>query len=239
LGKLRMSTVKKWCSYRVLDIFENFPEERATIVREKRSILILDDISGGKELVKIPVINDVDDACPPAISYTTEFTGMDSPSVKEIFEELKKESPAFYRQSVACGISLLEGTWPGGYSWDPIHLQNVGNEYYTSAGGLRGAQLKAFTPLGICECLASPCPHCKKDNRRVAQGLRLPLEVFRTKYCGWGVRCRVAIPEGSFILSYCGEVKTETEAASSGDASPEFLYMLDHYFARLVDLNDS
>ena len=221
-----MAIVKEWCKRRALQVSKN---------GSKHSIMILDDISGGKELLKIPVINDVDDDKPPTINYTTEFTGLDSPAVVSVFNELKKENLLYFRQNEICGLRFLDGSWSGnGEPWDPIHLENVGRAYYSSTGDLKGTQLKAFTPLGIFECLRNPCPICKTENRRVAKGLRLPLEVFRTKYRGWGVRSRVAIPEGCFIMSYCGEVKTEAESAANGDDTYEFLYILDHFFARFA-----
>lgn len=46
-------------------------------------------------------------------------------------------------------------------------------------------------------------------------GLRLPLELFRTRSKGWGMRCTVDIPSGTFICSYEGELISSREAVSS------------------------
>ncbi len=52
-------------------------------------------------------------------------------------------------------------------------------------------------------------------NRVVARGIRLPLEVFKTERKGWGVRCLVDIPVGSFVCDYAGLILTDSEAVSA------------------------
>lgn len=59
------------------------------------------------------------------------------------------------------------------------------------------------------DCTAPAC----RRNRVVTSGLRLPLEVFYTgPDRGWGVRCSKAIPTGTFICEYAGEIVTDAEA---------------------------
>ena len=52
-------------------------------------------------------------------------------------------------------------------------------------------------------------------NRVVARGIKLPLEVFKTEHKGWGVRCVVDIPVGSFVCDYAGLILTDSEAVSA------------------------
>ena len=52
-------------------------------------------------------------------------------------------------------------------------------------------------------------------NRVVARGVRLPLEVFKTEHKGWGVRCVVDIPVGSFVCDYAGLILTDSEAVGA------------------------
>ncbi|EPX73459.1 histone H3 methyltransferase Clr4 [Schizosaccharomyces octosporus yFS286] len=59
----------------------------------------------------------------------------------------------------------------------------------------------------FCSCPSS-CP-----NRVAQRGRTLPLEIFKTKGKGWGVRSLRFIPSGRFITCYLGEVITSEEAA--------------------------
>lgn len=67
-------------------------------------------------------------------------------------------------------------------------------------------------PTGIFECHAG----CKCSNKcflRVAQQLlEHRLEIYKTKKCGWGIRCLNDIPEGSFIGCYFGDILPDSVA---------------------------
>lgn len=68
--------------------------------------------------------------------------------------------------------------------------------------------------LGLWEC----CSACSGDrcraNREVLadRGVRLPLEVFRTRTKGWGVRCAREVLGGEVVCCYEGELITHSEA---------------------------
>ena len=52
----------------------------------------------------------------------------------------------------------------------------------------------------------------------VSQGIRLPLEVFKTlNGRGWGVRCAEPIEIGTFICDYVGRLITDPQAVSRAD----------------------
>lgn len=80
-----------------------------------------------------------------------------------------------------------------------------------------------------CSCTPagqdSECP-----NRHVQNGLRYRLQVFRTQAKGFGVRTLDAIPEGSYVCSYAGEVIGIEEArrrvARIGDQNPNYIITL-------------
>lgn len=55
-----------------------------------------------------------------------------------------------------------------------------------------------------CNALCTCSDAC--SNRVVQRGLRLRLEVYATKSRGWGVRTLEAIPRGTFVCEYAGEV---------------------------------
>ena len=199
---------------------------------QRKKVLLCEDISGGQEPVAIPVVNDVDDEPAPVFEYFSRNVGEDSPEVSSLLCQLESEGPAFHRGSVPCGINFLKGGWGSEGGWDPLHTEIFGNEYYLEMKHY-GRRLKAFTPLGIHECLEGSGCGCGVHNQRVSLGVCLPLEVFKTQGRGYGLRCRVCIPEGTFIMGYYGEVLTESQAEGLKD-SERFLYSLDHYFARCV-----
>lgn len=57
-----------------------------------------------------------------------------------------------------------------------------------------------------CRCSRS----CQ--NRVLQNGVQVKLEVFKTEKKGWAVRAREAIPSGTFVCEYVGEVIDEKEA---------------------------
>ncbi|KAI1157293.1 SET domain-containing protein [Nemania serpens] len=78
------------------------------------------------------------------------------------------------------------------------------------AGQLRAKILTSRKPIYECHesCICSPaCP-----NRVVERGRKVPLQIFRTKNRGWGVRCTVDIKKGQFVDKYMGEIITGREA---------------------------
>ncbi|XP_034546891.1 histone-lysine N-methyltransferase SETMAR [Notolabrus celidotus] len=66
------------------------------------------------------------------------------------------------------------------------------------------------SPVFECNALCSCSDAC--SNRVVQRGLRLGLEVYCTENMGWGVRTIEAIPNGTFVCEYAGEVISFEEA---------------------------
>ena len=85
----------------------------------------------------------------------------------------------------------------------------------------------------ISEC--NECCACGPDcwNRVVSKGRTVPLEVFQTAKCGFGVRSSVDIVKGQFIELYLGEVITEKELLQREEAAEEnessYVYSLDWF----------
>lgn len=85
----------------------------------------------------------------------------------------------------------------------------------------------------ITECneFCSCGPDCW--NRVVGKGRTVPLEVFQTAKCGFGVRSSLDIVKGQFIELYLGEVITEAELKRREDAAEEgessYIYSLDWF----------
>lgn len=78
------------------------------------------------------------------------------------------------------------------------------------AGHLRSKILASRHPIYECHESCACGPHC--PNRVVERGRKIPLQVFRTKNRGWGVRSTVDIKKGQFIDKYMGEIITAQEA---------------------------
>ncbi|XP_031433094.1 histone-lysine N-methyltransferase EHMT1 isoform X5 [Clupea harengus] len=71
-----------------------------------------------------------------------------------------------------------------------------------------------------CSCWRT----CK--NRVVQNGLRLRLQLFRTRVMGWGVKTLQDIPQGTFVCEYVGEIISDAEADVRENDS--YLFSLDN-----------
>ena len=97
--------------------------------------------------------------------------------------------------------------------------------------------LNELTPAAhhfeISECNenCSCGPDC--FNRVVGRGRTVPLEVFETEKCGFGVRSAVEIVKGQFIDLYLGEVITQSELerreAAKEETASSYIYSLDWF----------
>lgn len=145
---------------------------------------ILPDLTSGAENLPVSLVNDVDDEKGPA--YFTYF-----PTLKY---QKPFNSPQPSRSCMCRG-----GCQPGDLNCSCIQ-KNGGIVPYTALG-----VLLCYKAL-IHEC-GSSClcpPNCR--NRISQAGLKVRLEVFRTKGRGWGLRSWDPIRAGAFICTYAGEV---------------------------------
>ncbi|KAL7167051.1 hypothetical protein ACSBR2_037672 [Camellia fascicularis] len=81
----------------------------------------------------------------------------------------------------------------------------------------------------VYECGAScKCPpSCY--NKVSQHGMKIQLEIFKTKSRGWGVRSLTSIPSGSFICEYIGELLEDKEAEKR--QNDEYLFDIGHNFS--------
>jgi [histone H3]-lysine9 N-trimethyltransferase SUV39H len=81
------------------------------------------------------------------------------------------------------------------------------------------------------ECACAASGFC--TNRLVTEGRTVPLEIFETAKCGFGVRSPVDIVKGQFIDLYLGEVITQVELERRENAKEEnassYIYSLDWF----------
>ncbi|RPB14921.1 SET domain-containing protein [Morchella conica CCBAS932] len=70
-------------------------------------------------------------------------------------------------------------------------------------------------------------------NRVVERGRQVELQIFRTQNKGWGLRCPVALPRGTFIDLYLGEVIGDEEAIRRAELADtkgvSYLFDLDKF----------
>lgn len=69
----------------------------------------------------------------------------------------------------------------------------------------------------LCSCNAITC-----RNRLVQRGLTQRFQVYKTATKGWGVKTLRAIPKGSYVCEYVGEILTDAEVDEKDDDSYVF-----------------
>ncbi|KAI9691787.1 MAG: hypothetical protein M1822_007859 [Bathelium mastoideum] len=96
---------------------------------------------------------------------------------------------------------------------------------------LNGFYLDSRHTIYECNKRCACGPGCK--TRNVQWGRNVPLEVFKTKERGWGLRCPIDLRQGQFIDTYRGEIITNTEAdrreKEAGPGKDSYLYSLDKF----------
>nr|XP_027075787.1 histone-lysine N-methyltransferase, H3 lysine-9 specific SUVH5-like [Coffea arabica] len=179
-----------------------------SITKPRRSLKYLEDnnaetgydVSGGKEKVPIMVVNEISIEKPANFTYITKIM-----------------YPHWYQVSLPEGCDCV-----GGCSDSircPCAVKNGGELPFNEEGSVVRAKKMVYECGPNCKCP----PSCQ--NRVSQHGPRLPLEIFRTKSTGWGVRSQVEIPSGSFICEYAGELLQDKEADLRDN--DEYLFDLD------------
>uniref|UniRef100_A0A3Q1HV33 SET domain and mariner transposase fusion gene n=1 Tax=Anabas testudineus TaxID=64144 RepID=A0A3Q1HV33_ANATE len=122
-------------------------------------------------------------------------------------------------QGPGCTIDLSEVTLPGCTCLSHSCLiescccLQAHGEVYDCTGSLldiNRTNSGYSSPVFECNALCSCSDTCY--NRVVQRGLRLRLEVYRTRNRGWGVRTLEPITHGTFVCEYAGEVISFEEA---------------------------
>ncbi|KAG7654663.1 unnamed protein product [Arabidopsis thaliana] len=167
---------------------------------DSRQGFILEDLSFGAELLRVPLVNEVDE---------------DDKTIPEDFDYIPSQCHSgmmthefhFDRQSLGCQNCRHQ----------PCMHQNC------TCVQRNGDLLPYHNNILVCrkpliyECGGScPCPdHC--PTRLVQTGLKLHLEVFKTRNCGWGLRSWDPIRAGTFICEFAGLRKTKEEVEEDDD----------------------
>ncbi|KAJ7708333.1 hypothetical protein B0H17DRAFT_454635 [Mycena rosella] len=80
----------------------------------------------------------------------------------------------------------------------------------------------------VVEC--NPYCHCSPNcpNRVAQSGRQVPIEIFKTARCGWGVRAPVDVERGTVLGMYTGSLIPRAEAMDLTGEAKEYCFDLDY-----------
>ncbi|CAE5957792.1 unnamed protein product [Arabidopsis arenosa] len=182
--------------YAIWKLVENLREHDSI---DSRPGFILRDLSFGAELLRVPLVNEVDE---------------DDKTIPEDFDYITSQCQSGMTLDLHVDRQLL-----GGQNFQHQSCIDQNSTCKQRNGGLlpyHNNILVCRKPL-IYECGGScPCPNdC--PTRLVQTGLKLQLEVFKTRNCGWGLRSWDPIRAGTFICEFAGVRKTKEEVEEDDD----------------------
>lgn len=188
-------------------------------------VFLLEDLSSGKEALPVSLVNEEDvndEKRPELFVYITHIS-----CSNQILD------PSTVRDPQSIGCHCCEGRLCS--TEDPkcaCVLKNGGYLPY------HNGTLVCRKPM-VYECgELCPCPpDCK--NRVVQSGLKIRVQVFKTKGCGWGLRSLEPIRAGTFICEFAGLVMAKEEVEEEDeeymfDSSREFNRFTWNYEPELV-----
>ena len=183
------------------------------------SAMVAEDVSGGAEALAVPVVNTVDSARPELLHYCTSRIPQGG--------VLINSEPGFL---ACCSCRDNCAVWETCSCRRMTSQATLGDDNSKVAEGVgyQWRRLYQQVVTGIYEC--HPGCSCSSlcHNRVVQEPTCSPaLQVFRTRYKGWGLRTVADLPRGTFISTYVGNLYTPEEGNAMGTAFG------DEYFAAL------
>ncbi|XP_051138778.1 histone-lysine N-methyltransferase, H3 lysine-9 specific SUVH1-like [Andrographis paniculata] len=184
---------------------------------DTRNGVIIPDLTSGAESQPVVLVNDVDDERGPAyFAYAPRL----------------KYSKPFVTSNFTTGCQCLGGCQPGDTAC-PCVRKNDGALPYTSLGII----LTNKYPIHECGMNCACPPDCR--NRTSQAGLKIRLEVFKTKDRGWGLRSWDPIRAGSFICEYAGDVVDVVDADEYGNGNDDnYVFDATRRYKQLESLHD-
>ncbi|KAK6127173.1 hypothetical protein DH2020_039084 [Rehmannia glutinosa] len=180
--------------------------------------LILPDLTSVFESPPVALVNDADGEKGPAhFSYVSSL----------------KYSQPFTTSKPSLGCQCLGGCQPGGTNC-PCNQRNDGLVPYSSIAVL----LTNKFPIHECGPTCACPPNCR--NRITQTGVKVRLEVFKSKHRGWGLRSWDPIRAGGFICEYAGDIiKGFTEGDFGNENDDSYIFDATRYYEPLEPVNDS
>ncbi|KAJ8770394.1 hypothetical protein K2173_015008 [Erythroxylum novogranatense] len=183
-----------------------------------RSGIILPDLTSGREKLPVSLINDVDNEKGPA--YFTYSSSL----------QLSKEStPPLTPAESFIGCTCSSGCLPGKQNC-PCVQKNGGYLPHTANAVLVDPKSIIYECGSSCHCP----PNCR--NRVTQGGIKVRLEVFKTKDKGWALRSWDPIRAGTFICEYAGEVISSDKMQQLGSEIGDHFFDGTHIYQPVVNL---
>ncbi|KAH6772218.1 hypothetical protein C2S51_010622 [Perilla frutescens var. frutescens] len=178
--------------------------------------LIIPDLTSGAETQPVALVNDIDGEKGPAhFSYV--------PSLKY--------SQPFPASRPSSGCHCLGGCQPGDSNC-PCAQKNDGLLPYSSIGVLLNTK-----PIHECGPTCACPPNCR--NRTTQAGIKVRLEVFKTKNRGWGLRSWDPIRAGGFICVYAGDIIKVTAGDFENDNDDNYIFDASRHYEPLEPVHNS
>ncbi|XP_028169065.1 uncharacterized protein LOC114359033 [Ostrinia furnacalis] len=181
----------------------------------RRGKLLASDLSNGCETYALPCVNQVDDTpAPDDFTYVTDHVMPEPLSIDNTIQSM---------QGCECKDGDCSG---GGCACCVLSVRR-----WSSALGRLPPAFPHHDPPMMFECNATCACNKRKCGNMVISRLQqrgslfIRAEVFRTARAGWGLRAVSAVPRGSPVALYCGELLPLARA----DARPndQYLFALD------------
>ncbi|XP_020599222.1 histone-lysine N-methyltransferase, H3 lysine-9 specific SUVH6-like [Phalaenopsis equestris] len=178
-------------------------ELRRSAKLKVREGLCVKDISQGKEKMPIAVVNTIDNELPVSFKYIT----------KSIY-------PSYYAKAPPRGCDCTDGCSDSEKC--ACAVKNGGEIPFNFNGAIVQAKPLIYECGPSCKCSLS----C--HNRVSQRGIRMQLEIFKTRGRGWGVRSLKSITSGTFICEYVGELLEDGDAELR--TNDEYLFDIGHNY---------
>lgn len=169
----------------------------------KKTTVITNDISNGKEKTPISCVNMLDKTKP--IQFDYEPNRIFNSDIDYIKLSNNDCCSCHLDNNEACSIKSKCECWLRTYKSAELSI-------YSNCG-YKSRRLVQHVTSGIFECNSKcKCNPKRCLNRVVQNGVDVRLQVFKTNDRGWGVRCLDDLAPGTFISTYSGELMHEKEA---------------------------
>ncbi|EYU20838.1 hypothetical protein ABFS82_11G017300 [Erythranthe guttata] len=180
--------------------------------------VIIPDLTSGVESLPVALVNDVDGEKGPA-----HFTYVSA---------LRYSQPFSNNNKPFSGCHCLGGCQPGDTNCLCSH-RNDGVLSYSSVGLLYTSKNLVHECGPTCSCP----PNCR--NRLSQSGVKIRLEVFKTKNRGWGLRSWDPIRAGGFICEFAGDVVKVTDGDFVNANDDDYIFDATRYYEPLELVRDS
>ncbi|CAJ0958584.1 unnamed protein product, partial [Mesorhabditis belari] len=207
-----------------IDLFAFEPNLRTNvIIKVEARDQVLADFTQGLEAMPITVVNSVDSGPLPDIQYSAKrFPENDEVDLSSARKEFCTGCSCTddCRDASKCECQILTKT----------NVERMARDFRPSekCRGYDFRRANERVPSGIYECNdACSCWRKRCFNRVAQQQIKVPLQLFKTAQCGWGVRTLVDLPNGYFVSNYNGALLTDHMADNLKDRGDEYFAELD------------